>query len=130
MAVRDFDRLILHNGAVHTMDDATTVAAAVGFAGGRVTAVGTIDTVRAATPNADERDLRGAVVYPGFIDAHHHLCFAATYAAFPEIRCPPCRTLSDVLGVVARTAETTPEGAWIVLVGFNETNLVDRKSVV
>src|SRR6478735_5011832 len=103
MPLRDFDRLILHNGAVHTMDDAPTVAPAVGFASGRVTAVGTLDMVRAATPNADEHDLRGAVVYPGFIDAHHHLCFAATYASFPEIRCPPCRTLSDVLAIVTRT---------------------------
>jgi predicted amidohydrolase YtcJ len=127
MPLHDFDRLILHNGAVHTMDDAATVAPAVGFAGGRVTAVGTLDTVRAATSNADEHDLRGAVVYPGFIDAHHHLCFAATYASFPEIRCPPCRTVSDVLAVVGRTAETTPEGEWIVLVGFNETNLLERR---
>jgi hypothetical protein len=127
MAQRDFDRLILHNAAVHTMDASTAVAPAVGFAGGRVTAVGSLEAVRAATPNAEERDLAGATVYPGFIDAHHHFCFAATYAAFPEIRCPPCRTLADVLAQVARTAERTPEGEWIVLVGFNEHHLAERR---
>ncbi len=128
MPLHRFDRLILHNAAVHTVEDTATVAPAVGFAGGRVTAVGTLDQVRAMTPHADERDLRGAVVYPGFIDAHHHLCFAATYASFPEIRCPPCRTLADVLAVLARAAETTPEGEWIVLVGFTDTNLVERRA--
>ncbi|MFN8640559.1 MAG: amidohydrolase [Candidatus Binatia bacterium] len=127
MAVRDIDRLILHHGAVHALDEGGTVADAVGFAGGRVTAVGSLAAVRAATPNAEERDLGGAAVYPGFIDAHHHFCFAATYATFPEIRCPPCRTLADVLAVVARAAETTPEGQWIVLVGFNEANLAERR---
>jgi hypothetical protein len=128
MPLRDFDRLILHNGAVHTMDDAGTVADAVGFASGRVTAVGSLADVRAATPNAEERDLAGTVVYPGFIDAHHHFCFAATYASFPEIRCPPCRTLADVLALVAGAAERTPEGEWIVLVGFNEHNLAERRT--
>lgn len=127
MPLREFDRLILHNGVVNALDDAGTVAPALGFAGGRVTAVGSLAAVRAATPNAAERDLGGAVVYPGFIDAHHHFCFAATYATFPEIRCPPCRTLADVLAIVARAAETTPEGEWIVLVGFNEANLAERR---
>src|SRR5512143_3764681 len=128
MSLRDFYRLILHNGAVHTLDDARTFAPAGGCAGGRVTAVGALAAVRAATPNAEERDLAGAVVYPGFIDAHHHFCFAATYASFPEIRCPPCRTLSDVLALVAGAVERTPEGEWIVLVGFNEHNLAERRA--
>ena len=128
MALRDFDRLILHNAAIHTMDDGGGIAESVGFAGGRVTAVGSLAEVRDATPNAEARDLGGAVVYPGFIDAHHHFCFAATYVSFPEIRCPPCRSLADVLALVARAAERTPEGEWIVLVGFNETNLAERRS--
>jgi hypothetical protein len=127
MPVRAVDRLILHNASIHAMDDAGTVAPAIGFADGRVTALGTLADVRAATPRAEERDLGGAVVYPGFIDAHHHFCFAATYAAFAEIRCPPCRTLADVLALLARAAETTPEGQWIVLVGFNEANLAERR---
>ena len=127
MPLREIDRLILHNGAVHTMDDTGAVAEAIGFAGGRVTAVGAFAEVRAATPNAEERDLGGTVVYPGFIDAHHHFCFAATYATFPEIRCPPCRTLADVLAIISRAVETTPEGEWIVLVGFNEANLAERR---
>lgn len=127
MRAREFDRLILHQARVHTCDDRGTVAEAIGFAGGRVTAVGTLAAVRAATPNADERDLGGATVYPGFIDAHHHFCFAATYAGFPEIRCPPICTLRELLDAVARAAAVTPEGEWIVLVGFDETQLAERR---
>jgi hypothetical protein len=123
----EFDRLILHNAAVHTMDDRGTIAAAVGFAGGYVTAVGSLADVRAATPGAEERDLRGAPVYPGFIDAHHHLCFAATYANFPEVRTPPYRTIPDIAGVIRRVADQTPEGQWIVFVGYNEGNLVEHR---
>jgi len=127
MRRHDFERLILHGGRVHTGDDAGRVVDAVGFAGGRVTAAGSLDAVRAATPAAEERALAGAVVYPGFIDAHHHFCFAATYAGFPEIRCPPLRSLDELLAVVARVAAQTPEGEWIVLVGFNEAYLAEQR---
>src|SRR5215468_12230379 len=130
-----FDRLILHNAIVHTMDDRDSVGEAIGFAGGRVTAVGGREAVRLATPGADERDGEGGAVYPGFIDAHHHFCFAATFAGFPEIRCPPVRQLAEIFDVVAAEVARTPSGQWVVLVGFDEMQLAerrkpDRKSVV
>lgn len=123
MRRNDFDRLILQNATVHTFDDTGRCAEAVGFAGGRVTAAGTLAEVRAATPGAEERNLRGAHVYPGFIDAHHHLCFAATYENFPDVRSPPYRTVEQILAEIARLAAQTPEGEWIVAVGYNELNL-------
>jgi predicted amidohydrolase YtcJ len=123
----DFDRLILHNGAVHTLDDADRVVDAVGFAGGRISAVGSLADVRAATAGAEERDLGGRALYPGFIDAHHHLCFAATYANFPAVRCPPLRRVEQILAAVAACAAYTPEGQWIVLIGYNDAALDDHR---
>lgn len=123
----DFDELILHNGPIHTLDDAGSVADAVGFAAGRITAVGSLGAVRAATAGAAEHDLCGRPLYPGFIDAHHHLCFAATYANFPEVRSPPVRTLAELLAMVTTCAERAPEGQWLVLVGYDEMRLAERR---
>jgi predicted amidohydrolase YtcJ len=120
---REFDKLILHNADVHTMDDRGTCTPAVGFAAGRVTAVGTLEEVRQNTAGAEERDLGGRPVYPGFIDAHHHLSFAATYANFPEVRTPPYRTVEQILAEISRLAERTRAGEWIVAVGYNEIDL-------
>lgn len=127
MPLRDFDKLILHDATIHTLDDEGTVAGAIGFSGGRVTAVGSLHEVRATIPGAEERRLHGASVYPGFIDAHHHLCFAATYANRPETRCPPHRTIDSILRVIADCAERTPPGEWIVIVGFDEHRLDERR---
>jgi hypothetical protein len=124
---QNFDKLILHGGDVHTLDDAGRVSPAIGFRSGAVTAVGSLSEVRDATPGAEERDLGGKHLYPGFIDTHHHLCFAATYANFPEARCPPLGTVEDVLGVIRRTTERTPAGRWIVIVGYNDLNLADGR---
>jgi hypothetical protein len=127
MPLRDFDKLILHQATVHALDDEGRIADAIGFAAGRVTAVGSLGEVRKATPGAEERALHGASVYPGFIDAHHHLCFAATYANHPEVRCPPHRTIPSILNLVAECAERTPPGEWIVIVGFDENGLDERR---
>lgn len=118
-----FSALILHNGPVHTLDDAGRVVDSIGCAAGRITAVGSLAEVRAATPGAEERDLRGRALYPGFIDAHHHLCFAATYANFPAVRCPPLRSVAQILAAVATCAQATPPGRWLVLVGYNDIAL-------
>lgn len=127
MPLRDFDELILHDATIHALNDEGTVAGAIGFASGRITAVGSLDQVRAAMPGAEERGLDGASVYPGFIDAHHHLCFAATYANRPETRCPPHRTIASILKVVAECAQKTPPGQWIVIIGFDEHHLEERR---
>lgn len=123
----EFDALILHNGPIHTLDDTDRVLDAVGFAAGRITAVGARAAVRAATPGADERDLRGRALYPGFIDAHHHLCFAATYANAPAVRSPPLRSLAQILAVVAARVQDTPPGQWIVLIGYNDLALDEAR---
>lgn len=123
MRCSNIDAVIFHNGPIHTLDDADRVVDAVGCAAGRITAVGSLAHVRAATPGAEERDLRGRALYPGFIDAHHHLCFAATYANFPAVRCPPLRSVAQILAAVASCAQATPPGQWLVLVGYNDMAL-------
>ena len=55
-----------------TMDAATPDADAFAVHDGRIVAVGTVDGVRAAVPEADLEELDG-VVLPGLIDAHLHM---------------------------------------------------------
>lgn len=119
---------ILTNARVRAMDDAGTVAEAIGFRDGRVVGVGTLDEVRAlvAVP-AVEEDLGGAVVMPGFVDAHHHLALAVTYAGLPEVRGPGCRTIADVLAAVRARAAITPPGAWVAVYGYDEARLAELR---
>lgn len=119
---------ILANARVRTMDDAGTVAETVGFRDGRVAAVGTLDAVRAAIAVAAvEEDLGGAVVMPGFVDAHHHLALAVTYAGLPEVRGPGCRTIADVLAAVRARAAITPPGTWVAVYGYDEARLAELR---
>lgn len=65
--------LILYNAKVHTVDDAQPSAEAVAIAGDRIVAVGSDAAVRKlAGSNTRTLDLQGAMVLPGFNDAHTH----------------------------------------------------------
>lgn len=63
--------LILSNAAVYTADPARPWAEALAIGGERILAVGTVDEIAAAYSGPVE-DLGGAMVLPGFHDAHSH----------------------------------------------------------
>jgi len=66
--------LILRGAIVHTVDAARRTAAAVAIENGRIAAVGDdreVDALRG--PATRVVDLEGAMVLPGFQDAHCHL---------------------------------------------------------
>ena len=65
--------LVLHNGAVYTVDSARPWAAAIAIEGGQITAVGSDENVLALT-GADTKtlDLGGRMIMPGLHDPHLH----------------------------------------------------------
>lgn len=66
--------LILRGGVVHTVDAARRTLTAVAVSGGRVAAVGSdADIADLRGPGTRVVDLDGAMVLPGFCDAHCHL---------------------------------------------------------
>jgi predicted amidohydrolase YtcJ len=66
--------MILLNGPVITFDPARPRAEAVAITGDTITAVGSIEEVRAlAGPNTRIGDVGGGTILPGFIDSHVHL---------------------------------------------------------
>lgn len=72
--------LILSGGAVRTMCGPAEVHEAIAVSAGRILAVGRwAELTDLAGPDTRVRDLDGATVLPGFIDAHVHLESAITY---------------------------------------------------
>ena len=63
--------MILHNGIIHTMAGDTIQQGYIQIQNGLIHQVGTGDFWD--TTDEDVIDLKGAHVYPGFIDAHTHL---------------------------------------------------------
>lgn len=66
--------VILHNGAVVTMDQNQPAAEAIALRGDKILAVGSNSEILAlGNPQTTSINLRGRAVLPGFVDAHTHV---------------------------------------------------------
>src|SRR5690606_16166974 len=71
-AARERVDLITYNGNIYRGDDEVQRARAHAVKDGRFVAVGNSHEILEKYEAAEAVDLRGAAVYPGFIDAHAH----------------------------------------------------------
>ncbi len=71
----------LVNGCVRTMDESCSQAEAVLIAGDRIEAVGTsAEIISLADRYTEILDMKGAALFPGFIDTHSHLSMYSMYS--------------------------------------------------
>jgi len=104
--------LVLYNANVYTVDDAQPKAEAVALRGDRIVAVGGNDAIRALAGSTTRGiDLQGAMVLPGFNDAHTHFGNAVEWhfqamVMYVEDEAAMVRELQKAAGRV-------PKGMWI-----------------
>jgi predicted amidohydrolase YtcJ len=110
--------VLLKNARVLTVDDSRPRAHTVGIIHDRIVGVDEdLDDLAAATVI----DCQGAVVAPGFSDAHNHMgLFGLTFA---DIDLSTCATLEQLYDTVASRAALTPHGGWIRGFGYDSVTL-------
>src|SRR2546423_5836347 len=110
--------LALVNANVLTMDPSRPRATAVAVAGGRIAALDEIPPGAARVV-----DLRGATVLPGFYDAHNHMIGFGMSLGEVDIGSPPVGSLDRLYDAIARRAETTAPGEWVIGSGYDQNKL-------
>ena len=109
--------LIVHNARITTQAGGGSEPTAVVAGGGKILAVGSDpDMLRWRGPRTTVVDAQGRRLVPGLNDSHLHPTRAARYYA-AELRWDGVPTLAQALEMVRRTAETTPDGQWVRVVG-------------
>jgi hypothetical protein len=112
--------LLLVNANVLTMDPGRPRATAVAIAAGRITGLpGSPAQVRAA----HVVDLHGATVAPGFHDAHNHMAWFGMSLGEVDLRFAAVGSLGELYAAVARRAETTAPGDWVVGSGYDQNKI-------
>jgi predicted amidohydrolase YtcJ len=125
--VGEHPREFVLEGDVVTMDRARPRAEALGVREGRIVAVGASADVRAVIGgNAGVLALGGASVLPGFIDAHHHYCFAAFDRRRPDLHHQPNTPMESLLSRVREIAAQGSEG-WVRCRGYEPAKLRERR---
>ncbi|MFJ6674498.1 amidohydrolase [Actinosynnema sp. NPDC091369] len=102
-------------GRVVTLDPTRPVASVIGVWAGRI--VGLDDDV-ADLPARRVVDLDGAVVLPGFVDAHNHLAWTGRAARTPDVSA--CATVAQVLDVLRGAPRSS---GWVEAAGYDHRAL-------
>ncbi|WP_430446905.1 amidohydrolase [Sphingorhabdus contaminans] len=123
-------------GTIITMDgERPQTVEAVVERGGRIVFAGRETRARRiAGRAAADRDLNGATMLPGFVDAHSHFAIALQLAGGIDLSDPAVgtpRDISALLTTVQRevTARAIPEDQWVVVWQYNEEALAERRHV-
>jgi hypothetical protein len=104
--------LVVVNARVRTLDAARPSAEAVAVHGDRITHVGTSAEVRAlAGPGTRVVDAQGALVLPGFNDAHVHFLSGGFQLSSVDLR--DAGTPQEFAERIRRFSEKLPKGRWV-----------------
>ncbi|CAM5387405.1 amidohydrolase [Leifsonia shinshuensis] len=118
--------------AIHTIDDADSVAEALLVIGGRVAAVGDLESCRAEAARVSalaprEIDLGEAVVVPGFIDAHAHPLMYGQMMTWVDCGPERASSIPEIVALLSAAAEATPGDTPVRGYGYEQQNLAERR---
>jgi len=102
--------LLLTGATVYTSSSEAPKAAAILAVDGKIAFVGDDAEARKKAPDANVVDLKGAVVYPGFVDAHAHLKGLGLSRETLDLR---GKQKEEILKLVREAAGKSAPGAWI-----------------
>jgi len=121
-------RLVFSGGVIRTMDPAAPRAEAVAVEGSRIVAVGATDDVRGRAGQAEQIDLQGRLLLPGFIDAHNHFLATGESMGSVDVRCPLVASTGQLVDAIAAAAGKTAPGQWIRAWGFDHAKYGERRA--
>ena len=130
------DTTLYRGGPIITMDgDTPRTVEAVVTRSDRIAFAGTEKEARkAAGKDAAIRDLAGATMLPGFIDAHSHFSVATMSAGGLDLRDKAHAGITDIAGLQRAigdhiAAAAIPPGGWVVVWQYDQENLAEKRHI-
>ncbi len=119
--------MILHNGAITTLDPLQPQVSAVAMAGGRITAIGGEELLDSAAATTRRIDLKGLRAIPGLNDSHLHVIRGGLNFNM-ELRWDGVPSLTLALQMLKEQARRTPPPQWVrVIGGWTEFQFAEKR---
>jgi len=120
--------VVIRAGTIHTMAQGRPTMRSIAIGGGQVLALGEaahdLDSyIGGSTQVIDGPTL---TLFPGFIDTHTHLLFAAS--DINDVHVNEAKDIAGFLDLIRKRAAVTPKGSWIrTSADWNEWNLAEQR---
>ena len=111
--------LILTNGKVYTVDRDFSTAEAIAISDHRIVAVGTSREILRKYSANEVRDLHGAFVYPGWIDAHCH--FFGYGMNLNAVDLTGTGSVEEIINILLENRDKQ-QGSWITGRGWDQND--------
>jgi predicted amidohydrolase YtcJ len=111
--------LILSNAVVYTVDQEFSMAEAIAIKNNRIVAVGTNEEINSEYRSEKSKDMEGAFVYPGWIDAHcHFLGYGMNLSA---VDVAGTSSVEEIIKMLKEHQKKNP-GTWITGRGWDQND--------
>ncbi|MBE7031793.1 MAG: amidohydrolase [Ruminococcaceae bacterium] len=125
-------KILFYNGEIITADKNDTVCEALLIEDNKIIYAGSINKAKClAKGEAEEIDLCGSAVLPGFIDCHIHMAVAEAKSETQVgvTQKDGVNTIADLLEKLGNVAKTKKIGEWIVGSGYNHELLAENRHI-
>ncbi len=121
------------NGDILTMvGDKPAYAESLVEKNGEIVFVGSLKEARLKYKQAQENDLRGDTLLPGFIDGHSHIAVGMDNISFADLNSPPAgdvKSIDDITTALKNNLQqrNIPEGEWVRGWGYDPDQLIENR---
>ncbi|KAK8023241.1 amidohydrolase family-domain-containing protein [Apiospora marii] len=125
---------VFRNGSIYTLDEASSVAAALAIQGGYISSIGQ-DAEIEPLIGADTKvvDLEGRMLMPGLVDAHMHVLTGGLDLLNCDMNYQPVdieQLLTHIQGCIDGDGETAGDEDWVQVVNLDYPSLVTKSGQV
>ncbi len=118
--------MVIHNTNIYTANDSEPKAEAVAVAKDKIIFVGSNNDVQKYIgENTNVIDMAGNTVFPGLTDAHVHINWIGQRELGLNLQ--GIEDLTETVNKIKEYVESTPEGEWVVGIGWIENNWSDQR---
>lgn len=117
--------LMIVNGVIYTMNDASPKAEAMAIRGSRIIAVGLTQDIQNHYTTQNVIDVQGKTIVPGLIDAHAHVLGLGK--ALTELNLVGTSSAQQIVEMVGRRVKEAKPGEWIRGRGWDQNDWGNRK---
>ncbi|RSL34270.1 amidohydrolase [Salibacterium salarium] len=114
-----------YNGSIYTMEHEDSITEAVYTESGWIKATGTKEMLEKEYQPAEEINLQGAAMYPGFTDSHLHMLGLGETMLSLDLS--DITSATEMKQALQKRTESLKNGEWLIGEGWNENNFSDRK---
>ena len=119
--------MIIHNGAIYTMNDLMPITESVAVSNGKIIALGKYKNLdHLITPRTQILNLNGAMMTPGLIEGHGH--FYGLGLAEMQLDLSSTESYQDLINMVSDAVEKAKPGEWILGRGWHQSKWSDNEN--